>query len=187
MQCSVTTHFLEMTQQSELVAKRIARPDLTVTQVSPAWPELNRFYYTAVGGDWYWVDRLPWSYAEWLRYLARPELETWVMAVNGLPAGYVELEWQAGDHGQIMYFGLLSPFLGQGLGGHLLTVAVERLWSWGANRVWVHTCSLDHPAALSNYQARGFRIYDTRVSTVDLPDETPGPWPGARAGQVLAE
>jgi GNAT superfamily N-acetyltransferase len=62
----------------------------------------------------------------------------------------------------LSYFGLLPPFLGQGIGGALLTAAIERAWAMDARRVWVHTCTLDHPAALRNYQARGFRLYDEK-------------------------
>lgn len=85
----------------------------------------------------------------------------------------------AGENVEIAYFGLLPQFIGKGFGGHLLTRAVEQAWAMGARRVWVHTCTLDGPAALANYQARGFRIYKEVVSEETLPDQTPGPWPGA--------
>ena len=78
--------------------------------------------------------------------------------LRGTPAGYFELDDQDGDV-EIAYFGLLPQFLGKGLGGGFLTAAVEKAWEMGAARVWVHTCSLDHPNALKNYQARGFQIY----------------------------
>jgi ribosomal protein S18 acetylase RimI-like enzyme len=122
-------------------------------------PPLNRFLYTTVGGDWSWTDRLPWSYDDWQKYLDRPELETWVGYVAGTPAGYFELEKQPGDNVEIAYFGLLPQFIGKGFGGRLLTEAIQRAWAMGAVRVWVHTCTLDGPMALRNYQARGFRLY----------------------------
>jgi ribosomal protein S18 acetylase RimI-like enzyme len=179
MRIDVTTWYLEMTAPSELRPKRSERSDLTLARVAPPLPELNRFFYTAVGGSWYWIDRLPWTRMQWLSYLDRPELETWVLSVAGTPAGYFELEEQAGKDFEIVYFGLLPSFTGLGLGGHLLTLAVERAWERGAARVWLHTCSLDHPGAMSNYQARGFRLYHTEVKSEELPKQSPGPWPRA--------
>jgi GNAT superfamily N-acetyltransferase len=67
------------------------------------------------------------------------------------------------DEVEIAYFGLLLKFIGRGLGGALLTSAIENAWAWSPtpSRVWVHTCNRDHPSALANYQARGFKIYKT--------------------------
>jgi GNAT superfamily N-acetyltransferase len=175
----VTISYLEMTSPADLRPVRSERPGLVLARIDPPLPELNRFFYTAVGGDWYWIDRLPWTEQCWLDYLDRPELETWVLSVAGVPAGYFELEAQAGGDVEIAYFGLLPRFIGQGLGGHLLTAAVERAWQRGAKRVWLHTCTLDHPAALPHYQARGFRLYRREVKTQPLPPAPPGPWPGA--------
>jgi ribosomal protein S18 acetylase RimI-like enzyme len=179
MQFVITTWYLEMTTREELRPKRSTRGDLLLARVERAMPELNRFFYTAVGGNWYWVDRLPWPWSSWLEYLSRAELETWVLSVAGVPAGYFELEQQPQGNLEIVYFGLLPSFTGMGLGGHLLTLAVERAWELASRRVWLHTCSLDHPAALAHYQARGFRIYRQEVHSEELPPQSPGAWPGA--------
>jgi GNAT superfamily N-acetyltransferase len=80
---------------------------------------------------------------------------------------------------EIVYFGLLPRFIGRGLGGPLLSRAVERGFERGASRVWVHTCSLDHPRALAAYRARGFRLFRTETVEKEVPEESPGPWPGA--------
>lgn len=140
-------------------------------------PELNRYFYTAIGGDWFWIDRLNWTYADWKRYLDRPELETWIVTVGGSPAGYFELERQTDDNVEIVYFGLLREFAGQGIGGWALTQAADRGWEMGAKRVWVHTCDLDHPGALANYLARGFKPFKTEIKEEDLPERSVGPWP----------
>jgi GNAT superfamily N-acetyltransferase len=144
-------------------------------------PELNRFLYTAVGTDWWWYSRLPWDRARWLSYLDRSDLETWVAYRSGTPAGYFELERQATGDVEIAYFGLLPKFIGKGLGAYLLTVATRRAWDMGAKRVWVHTCDLDHPRALANYQARGFRIFQVESKVEQLPDAALEVWPGANA------
>jgi GNAT superfamily N-acetyltransferase len=180
MAIDVTTTYLEMTSPAELRPRRSPRTDLVVARVDPPLPELNRFFYTAVGGDWYWTDRLPWTRARWREYLTRRGVETWVLSAGGTPAGYFELDPQPAGDVEIAYFGLLPSFVGGGLGGHLLTAAVERAWAMGVRRVWVHTCTLDHPSALANYTARGFRVYRTETAAQELPPEPPGPWPGCR-------
>ena len=178
----VTTWYLEMVAPSDLRPALLDEPSLEVRRAEVPSPELNRFLYTAVGGDWHWTDRLDWSFDRWREYLERPELETWVAYFRGTPAGYFELERQPADAVEIAYLGLLPAFVGRGIGGHLLTVATTRAWQGGTRRVWLHTASLDGPHARRNYEARGFRLFRTEVETVDLPARPPGPWPGARPG-----
>ncbi|MEM9565519.1 MAG: GNAT family N-acetyltransferase [Actinomycetota bacterium] len=121
-------------------------------------PELSRFFYQLVGGPWHWVDRLDWPPERWASWSERPELHLVTCWVDGVPAGYYELEVQ-GASVEIVYFGLAERFFGCGLGGWLLTDALRRATDLdGAERVWLHTCSLDGPAALGNYQARGMTI-----------------------------
>jgi ribosomal protein S18 acetylase RimI-like enzyme len=179
MRVTVTTWHLEMRSPSELRPKGSIGSGEAVVEVTFPWPELNRFFYTAVGGEWYWTDRLVWDRARWLAYLDRPELRTLVLTTGGLPAGYCELERQADGEVELVYFGLLPQFAGRGLGGPFLTEVVRRAWADGAGRVWVHTCSLDHPAALANYQARGFRVFRIEEEAEEKPLAPPGPWPGS--------
>lgn len=174
----VTTWYLEQTSPGEL--EPAPRAPIDVTRAELVSPELNRFLYTAVGGDWHWHDRLTWTYARWLAWLDRPGVETWVAYDRGTPAGYVELDGAtAADTVEIAYFGLLPAFTGRGIGGHLLTVGLRRAWEMGPERVFVHTCSLDGPAALTNYQKRGMRLYRTETADDVIPP-TMGPWPNAR-------
>ncbi|MGD1942760.1 MAG: GNAT family N-acetyltransferase, partial [Leptolyngbyaceae cyanobacterium] len=111
----------------------------------------------------------------------RPELETWVAYCSGTPAGYIELETQSESTVKIEYFGLLPQCIGQGIGCHFLTVGIERAWELASHRVWVHTCNLDSRYAYKNYERRGFTLYDTQETTVELPSTPPGPWPQAAA------
>lgn len=184
MVVAVTTYFLEMTRREDLRPKRSPRGGLSFVEAKIPLPELNRFLYTAVGGDLFWVDRLGWTYEEWSRYLMREALATWILYVEGTPAGYCELENQPGGDVEIRSLGLIPRFVGEGLGGHLLTEGVERAWDRGAERVWLHTCSLDHPKALNNYLARGFREFRRETQEKDLP-LSPGPWPNAARGSAL--
>src|SRR5262245_65825599 len=117
MRITVTITHLEMRSPAELRSKPAPRSDLVTVRVPVPTPELNRFFYTAIGGDWYWIERLCWTYADWWTYLDRPELETWVVTAAGIPAGYFELERQAAGDVEIVYFGLLPALVGRGLGG----------------------------------------------------------------------
>jgi GNAT superfamily N-acetyltransferase len=171
----VTITHLQMFSLSDL---RPSPPTaMQLIQAEVPCPELNRFLYTSVGGPWYWIDRLPWTYAEWTDYLDRDELTTWVGYWKGTPAGFFELHQQDGEV-EIAYFGLLPQFIGQGLGGDLLTRAIRQAWTLQPNRVWVYTCNLDGPAAIHNYTARGLKPYRTTSVHKCLPINPPGPWPG---------
>ncbi|MBV9545699.1 MAG: GNAT family N-acetyltransferase [Chloroflexi bacterium] len=168
-----------MLRREDLRPSRKPAGDRCVVRAEVPSAELSHFMYTAVGGQWYWLDRLDWDYERWRQWVDRGALETWILYVSGTPAGYIELEKQPEANVEIAYFGLLPGFVGQGLGGYLLTFGIERAWEMGTKRVWVHTCSLDGPHALANYQARGRRVYYQRTQRIDLPDTSPGPWPGA--------
>jgi GNAT superfamily N-acetyltransferase len=188
----ITTWYLEQTDPADLCAAGPPALPVEVTRVELPSPELNRFLYTAVGGDWFWLDRLTWSWQRWHDWLDRPGVETWLASVRGSPVGYVELDGHRDGEVELAYFGLLPSFIGQGIGGHLLTVALRRAWSlaerWPGReptrRVWLHTCTFDGPAALANYQARGLRLCRMETGTMELPAEPPGPWPGADRPRV---
>jgi GNAT superfamily N-acetyltransferase len=175
----VTVYYLEALSPRALKPSTRTPEGVEIHQAEIPSPELNRYLYAAVGGQWYWRERLAWSYARWMELLDRDTYETWVAYERRTPAGYFELEKHADSSVEIVYFGLLPAFVGKGIGGLLLTTAISRAWSWGAQRVWVHTCTLDHPNALQNYQARGMRIYRQDDVVVNLPDAPSGPWAGA--------
>lgn len=161
MKAAVTTWFLEMTSPTQLVQKPIPTPDFVIHECRQKHFAFNRFLYSYVGQPWQWTDKLAWSDEQWRDYAENDNLRLWVGYYQGSPAGYFELQKVAGDV-EIAYFGLAPSFIGQGLGGALLSAAIAEAWDWGAERVWVHTCSLDHPRALQNYQARGLQIFQTR-------------------------
>ena len=160
----VTVTYLEMTSHEQLRPKP-APAGCEVVMVAEPSPEVNQFFYNGVGSNYSWTDRLPWPRERWLAYLNELGVETWILKVNGEQAGYFELAPQADGEIDVMLFGLLPAFTGQGFGGYLLTVAVERAWANGAKTVTVNSCTLDHPMALGHYLARGFRIVGKKVKS----------------------
>ncbi|MEH8016858.1 GNAT family N-acetyltransferase [Rheinheimera muenzenbergensis] len=166
-QTAVTTWFLQFTGQ---VKQQICWPaGVQLVEAEVACPELNQFMFRAVGGRWRWFSRLSWDYQQWLDYLTSPNVRTWLLWVKGTPAGYVELVKHADLSVEIKFFGLLTQFTGQGLGQRLADAAVQQAANWQAAKIWLHTCSADHPAALKNYQQAGFVITDIQHSTEALP------------------
>lgn len=174
----VTTWYLHSHHPAELRPARLPDPPVAILEVGRPSPAFSRYLYTAVGADWHWTDRLPWTEAQWRDYLDPARVRTWVLWQAGAPAGYIELQ-RVEREVEIAYFGLMPDCLGRGFGGHLLTEGLRAAWDWGADRVWVHTCSLDGPAALRNYEARGLRRYHQTTAEKRL-SPLQGPWPGAR-------
>jgi ribosomal protein S18 acetylase RimI-like enzyme len=169
----VTTYYLELRSVEQFRRSEADVPDLEIREARIACPELGRFLYTAVGRPWRWTDRLGWTYSKWLAHLERPEVELWIAYQNGVIAGYFELEHQPEASVEIAYFGLLRQFMGNGIGGLLLSDAVQRAFGTGAGRVWLHTCSLDSPQAIENYRARGFELFKEETTLEDVPPVPP--------------
>lgn len=158
----VTVWYLQATAAGELVAA--AEPDsAAIAEARVKQAPFNRFLYELVGGPWQWADKLVWTDQQWRDYAEAEDLRTWVAWVEGSPAGYFELQKNPAGEVEICYFGLVEKFMGRGLGGYLLSEAIRQAWDWQASRVVVNTCSLDHPSALANYQARGMQIYKTET------------------------
>ncbi len=142
-------------------------------------PELSRFLYMAVGAPWTWYMRVSWSYEQWQNYLAGGNIQTWVAYKEATPLGYFELDVQANKSVEIAYFGLIPEFIGKGYGKALLQDAISKAWEIGGDRVWLHTCTLDHPQALNNYLARGFKVFKEEEYSDQIPADPIQPWEGA--------
>jgi GNAT superfamily N-acetyltransferase len=126
-----------------------------------------------VGGPWYWRDRLVWTDDELDAYLSARNVYVWSLSVAGQTAGYFELQHHANGTVEIMYFGLVSSYMGRGLGGWLLTRASEEAFALGGRRVILNTCTLDAPQALPNYLARGYTIVREEKYLLELPERAP--------------
>jgi len=150
--------YLEMQSKNDFKPTKLPADGKVVKQ-EIASANLNRFFYIKVGEKWQWTDRIKWNLEDWSEWVNRDSISTWILFVKDKPAGYFELNTQANDV-EIAHFGLLPIFIGKGLGGGFLSIAIEKAWEQNKKRVWVHTCSLDHPNALNNYKDRGFKIID---------------------------
>jgi GNAT superfamily N-acetyltransferase len=153
--------YLAMARPDQLRAARDPGPDVRVEVARVPLGPLNRFFYLEIGAEFHWVDRRRWTDARWQRHAAG--VTTWLVHDRGTPAGYAELQRHPDGSINLAFFGLLAPFRGRGLGGHLLTRSVAGAWETGPRRVTVNTCDLDGPHALAHYRARGFEIVSERV------------------------
>jgi GNAT superfamily N-acetyltransferase len=171
----VTTTYLHIPTPADFRPATSDDPDLTVVQSPEPSVAFYRFLYDAVGRDFVWVDRLAWTDARLRAHLARPTTTVVVLSLRGTPVGYIELDAASEEPGtEIAYFGLVPAVHGRGFGRHLLSVGVQRAFDDGAARIWLHTCTLDGPHALTNYMARGFVPYRTTTHEEAIRAEPPG-------------
>ncbi|MFJ3798982.1 GNAT family N-acetyltransferase [Streptomyces sp. NPDC090088] len=176
---AVTTWTLEQTSAADLISVRVPEAatsgDLSIVRVEIPSPELNCLLYAVVGAGFDWSERREWTPGQWLAFVSKPGVETWLVYERGTPAGYIELDPQPDGAVEITQFGLLPAFQGRGIGGYLLSYGTARAWDlakrWEhrepTKRVWLHTCSKDSPHALGNYERRGFRVFDTKTEQAE--------------------
>ncbi|HEU5041100.1 MAG TPA: GNAT family N-acetyltransferase [Gemmatimonadales bacterium] len=170
---SVKRTYLEMTAPEDLRPATTPDPEPRIERLDDCPPSFFRYLYTEVGRQYHWTDRLSWSDERARAHLADPAVSVWLLSSPASPAGYFELKRQEDGSVEIAYFGLLPEFTGRGWGKYLLTRAVHAAWAIGARRVWLHTCTLDHPAALPNYVSRGFRPFKEEMYTANVPGVSP--------------
>ena len=102
-----------------------------------------------------------WQDKNWMDYISDKNLKTFILQNNNDLVGYFELIFNS-KNCEIAYFGILEEYIGKGYGGFLLSEAL-RIGFKNAERIWVHTCSLDHPNAIENYKSRGMKIFKTEI------------------------
>jgi GNAT superfamily N-acetyltransferase len=159
--------FLEMRSPAGLEPAVTPSPQPEVSPLQPCSPAMFRYLYREVGRAFRWTDRLSWTDEQIAGHLADSSTSIWLLSWKEAPAGYFELRAHDDRSVEIAYFGLLPDFIGRGWGGYLLTRAAGAAWDLGPSRIWLHTCTLDHPAALPNYLKRGFRPF--REETYEVP------------------
>ena len=166
---TVTRTYLRLSSRDAARPRRAGESRLTLERLAPCPAPLYRTLYRDVGRDWHWLDRDAWSDERLAAHLGDPGVSVHVLRVDGELAGYFELVRHERGDVEIAYFGLVPRFFGRGLGAHLLTEAIDAAFALDATEVWLHTCTLDHPAALANYRARGFEPFRVETYEATLP------------------
>lgn len=128
-----------------------------------------RYLYDTVGAPWLWYERRAMSDDELAAIITDNAVDIYVLYVGGVPAGYVELDRREPPDIELAYLGLIPDFIGRGLGAFLLNQAIESAWLHEPHRLWVHSCTFDHPKALAVYQRAGFVPYRQETKRFDDP------------------
>jgi|TARA_E500000331_G_C17110106_1_gene649255 ribosomal protein S18 acetylase RimI-like enzyme len=156
----IERNYLEIKSLKELRDSKFFSDEYTIQLVEPANFQLNKFFYKNVGKDHQWVDRLVWTDKKWIDYTSNKKVKTYIIKKKDDLVGYFELIFHEDKKEvEIAYLGLLEEYQNQKLGSYLLSSAIKESFLKKTNRVWVHTCSLDHKNALNNYIARGMKIF----------------------------
>jgi len=154
----IQRNYLEINSLTELKESNIVIGGYSVQLVEPEDFQLNKFFYKNVGKKHHWVDRLIWTEKQWIEYVSDKKVKTYVLKNTNDLAGYFELILHQNEI-EIAYLGLLEDYQNKKLGSFLLSSAIKNSFLEKPNRVWVHTCSLDHKNALNNYVSRGMKIF----------------------------
>ena len=160
----IQRNYLEIKSIQDLNEVIKPNEDCSLDLLEPINFQLNKFFYKNIGKKHQWIDRLIWTESQWINYVSNKNVKTYVFKFKNDLAGFFELI----SHGkkkevEIAYFGLLEEFQNKKLGSYLLYQAIQKSFNLGIDRVWVHTCSLDHKNALHNYIARGMKIFKTEI------------------------
>ena len=157
-------NYLEINSLSELNEVKVPSNNYSLDLVNPKDFQLNKFFYKQVGKKYNWFDRLVWNDQNWINYISKTYVSTYVLKYSKDLVGFSELILdQKKNEIEIAYLGILEEYFGKKLGGFLLSELIKKSFSFNIKRVWVHTCSLDHKYALKNYLSRGMKIFKSEI------------------------
>ena len=163
----IERYYLEISSVESL--KEVSSPNLNLQLEKIVKPniEINKFFYKNVGKNHNWVDRLSWDNLKWISYLENNKVNTYVLKLKSDLVGYFEvIQDNSSKTTEIAYFGILKEYIGKKFGGYLLSEAIKECFDLSSNKVWVHTCTLDHDHALKNYIGRGMKIFKQETINV---------------------
>ena len=160
----VHRNYLEINSIEDLNDVNDPTEEYSLNLLEPQNFQLNKFFYKNIGKKHKWIDRLVWTENQWIDYVSSEKVKTYVLKYKEDLAGFFELILHSEKNEiEIAYFGILEEFQNKKLGSYLLSQAIQKSFKRDINRVWVHTCSLDHKNALNNYIARGMKIFKTET------------------------
>ena len=160
----VKRSYLEINSLKDLQESEKPSDDYVVDLIEPTDFQLNKFFYKNIGKKHKWIDRLIWTEEQWIKYTTNKNVKTFVLMNRKDLVGFFELIIHPDKKEvEIAYFGILEEYQNKKLGSYLLSDAIKKSFQNNVNRVWVHTCSLDHKNALNNYISRGMKIYKTEI------------------------
>ena len=163
----VKRNYLEINSIYNLKEGNKPSEDYSLSLIDPINFQLNKFFYKNIGKNHKWVDRLSWSEEKWINYVTNQNVKTYVFKYKEDLVGFFELIYHPEkNETEIAYFGILEEFRNKKLGSYLLSEAIKKSFVDKVNRVWVHTCSLDHKNALNNYKSRGMKIFKTEILNI---------------------
>ena len=165
----VDRNYLEINSIKDLNVSKKPNENCKILLINPPDFQLNKFFYKQVGKDYKWTDRLVWKDSKWISYVENTNVKTYILKDRENLIGYFEiiLDFQK-KQSEIAYFGILSEYFGKKYGGYLLSEAIIKSFENSIERIWVHTCSLDHKNALKNYQARGMKIFKSEKINANI-------------------
>ena len=160
----VKRNYLEINSLKDLIEGKKPSEDYSICLIDPMNFQLNKFFYKTIGKNHKWIDRLTWSEEKWIKYVSNKNVRTYVFKLRDDLVGFFELIFHPENkETEIAYFGILEEYQNKKLGSYLLSEAIKKSFQKNADRVWVHTCSLDHKNALNNYLSRGMKIFKTEI------------------------
>ena len=160
----VERNYLEINSINDLKEGINPSDNYTLILLDPINFQLNKFFYKNIGKKHKWVDRLIWDEQRWIDYVSSEKVKTYVLKNKDDLVGFFELNFHyEKNEVEIAYFGILEEYQNKKLGSYLLSEAIKKSFDENINRVWLHTCSLDHKNALKNYLARGMKIFKSEI------------------------
>ena len=163
----VKRNYLEINSLEDLNEGSRPNSDYSLNLLDPINFQLNKFFYKNIGNKHKWVDRLIWNEEKWINYVSNENVKTYVLKYKDELVGFFELiHHHDNKEVEIAYLGILEEYHNKKLGSYLLSEAIKESFQKNINRVWVHTCTLDHKNALKNYITRGMKIFKTEIVNI---------------------
>ena len=160
----VKRNYLEISSLKDLKEAKRPSKDYSLNLIDPINFQLNKFFYKNIGKKHKWIDRLIWNEQQWIDYVSSKKVKSYVLKDKDDLVGFFELIFHYEKREvEIAYFGILEEYQNKKLGSFLLSEAIKKSFNENINRVWLHTCSLDHKNALNNYIARGMKIFKSEI------------------------